>query len=178
MISKVCFKCNVEKGLDEFYVHKKMKDGHLNKCKLCTKGDTKQRHDILISNNEWHTKEKERHRNKYYRLGYKDKHKPTSEEKKETIIRYKGKYPEKTKAKSATARMKKQLGYNLHHWSYNKEHYKDVIELPKNDHYFLHRHIIYDQERMMYRRVDNMQLLDTREKHIEFFNHIKQNLPF
>lgn len=39
---KTCFKCGRTLPLDEFYAHPQMADGHLNKCKACTRKDTRE----------------------------------------------------------------------------------------------------------------------------------------
>ena len=44
--SKECFKCKSVLPLEEFYKHPMMGDGHLNKCKQCTKKDVNE-HRLL-----------------------------------------------------------------------------------------------------------------------------------
>jgi len=173
-MEKKCFKCNIVKPLGDYYKHKKMADGHLNKCKDCTKRDVDIREKDLRANNpEWVAKEVIRAREKYHRLGYKDIHKESPEEARDRTKQYRARYPEKAKATNATSNMKKEKGNHLHHWSYNEAHYKDVIELTMPEHNKLHRYIVYDQERFMYRRIDTMELLDTREAHIAYYESLK-----
>ncbi len=166
MATKICFKCNVEKELSEFYKHPKMYDGYLNKCKTCNKKDTAENIELKKLDPDWVEKEKTRGREKYHRLGNK---KPTYEGKKKANDNYAEKFPEKIKARNYVSNMKTEIqGNQLHHWSYNEEHYKDVIELSVREHKKAHRFLIYDQERFMYRRFDTNELLDTKQKHLEF----------
>ena len=165
-MEKKCNLCEKTLSIDSFYKSKGYKDGYNKRCKKCAIKKSSERDIALRSTKEGLEKENKRHREKYHRLNYKEKHKPSAEKKKEYERKYREKYPEKINAKNKTSHMKAKIkGNHLHHWSYNKEHVKDVIELTIDEHNKAHRFIIYDQERMMYRKCDNMELLDTKKKH-------------
>ena len=166
--TKKCFKCNNVLPLSGFYKHPQMADGHLNKCKDCNKKDTMDRYNALIVNPDFKESEQKRGRRKYHRL-----YKGTPKNKfPESQKRYKEKYPEKILARAKSQHMTPSvLGNHLHHWSYQIQNAKSVIELSPKDHAKAHRFLVYDQERMMYRNLEGV-LLDTKERHETYIRHM------
>ena len=161
-MSKICFKCGTTKELSEFYKHSEMADGHVNKCKECNKKDVKDNYKANIEKLDFIEKERTRGRKKYHRL-----YAGTGKANLKNNNQYFNKYPEKKMASSRSNHIRK-TGFEKHHWSYNELHYKDVIFLTKKHHMKAHRFLIYDQEQMMYRRFDTLELLDTKERHEQF----------
>jgi hypothetical protein len=107
---KRCFKCGKLKPLDDFYKHMAMKDGHLGKCKTCTKLDVSNRYNLLLNNPEWIEKERARGRDKYHRLNY---YKKYFEARKEVP------YHNISACKTIHKKLKLDSNSHAHHWNYN-----------------------------------------------------------
>ncbi len=166
--SKKCTKCGEVKPLTSFHKNNS-RDGRNSKCALCyntaknkayserpemrerimsrTSGDVL----VRIDNKKKSNKNKSKIRASYYSN------------------------TEKKKASRATRSFYRQEGYELHHWSYKDEHLKDIISIPIEVHRILHTNLIYDKELLCYRTKAG-ELLDTKEKHIEFIGFLTNYL--
>lgn len=152
--TKVCFKCGIEKPLSEFYVHKQMGDGHLNKCKECARQDVRNNLANKSNDIEWRRKERIRGRDKYHRLGYSNK--PKTHRETRQVSKY-------FKSKGIYT-----IGCEFHHWNYN--HIYDVIALPIGIHRKLHNLLKYDEESKCF--FYNGELLTTKQDHINLIKSI------
>lgn len=155
---KICFKCNKEKPLSDYYKHKHMADGHLNKCKECTIKDTSLRTEFVTSTPEGLEKERQRHRDKYKRLGYKEKQKQWDSFKP---------WKSTQKYKNLSRKFKTPKGIELHHWSYVDEYIEDVFMLNRKQHKQAHKHLILDIEKRIFKDTDG-NYLDTKEIHLKY----------
>lgn len=151
MKEKQCFKCGKVLPITEFYRHSQMGDGHLNKCKECTKKDAYKRYSRKSKDESWLELERARGREKYKRLKYKDKFKRTrsicSEE-------------------SRISRMLRARGYDTigkeaHHWNYNIPY--SVFLLSRRAHKCIHKYIHVNYSNKLCYTRDGV-VIDTLEK--------------
>jgi L-rhamnose mutarotase len=159
ILTKVCFKCKKEKTLENFYKHKQMSLGVVNKCKECNKNDVRLNYLKKSENLDFIVKERERSKEKYHRLNYKEKQKDWDKNKN---------WKNKSIYKTLRSKFKDVPdSHHLHHWNYNDEFLEDVIVIERFNHRRAHNFIFLDLELKIYRTIDN-DLLDTKEKHINY----------
>lgn len=157
VLTKVCFKCNEQKPITEFYKHKQMSSGVVNKCKECNKNDVRKDYYRKSENEEWVLKERERGREKYKRLGY---------NKKQKIWDEKRPYTKSSKYKGLNRKLKTEKGIELHHWNYSDEFIEDVFFLKVLEHRKAHKFLI-KKGLYIFSDLDG-NILDTRKKHFEY----------
>ena len=163
METKKCFKCGRVLPIEEFYKHPQMADGHLNKCKECAKKDVKDNYKKLIQE-EWYVeKQRERGREKYRRLNYRNK---------------KTAHPEnRCTRKFLQSKGVSVDGYEVHHWNYHRKN--DVFLLGRREHKYVHNYLEFDLENQLFRY--NGELLDTKDKHrrviIELLKRAAEEIP-
>lgn len=162
-------KCHITKPLSDYYKHGKMADGHLNKCKVCAKIDVQVNLENKRTDPEWMERERERGREKYHRLNYRENHNSTRKSR-----------PWLNKTRNVRKRFECKNGVldkniELHHWSYNDEHINDVILLDRSSHKKLHRHLCFDEKEMIF-RTNSGRLLNSREMHKDFIKELKLQL--
>lgn len=158
---KKCSKCKEVKVFSQFYRMRNSKDGYQGRCKDCALVDRKEKRRILMEDPKWVEQERERQREKQRRLW-------TPKRSKE----YRNRYPEMIKARRIAQKIKIKKGFSRHHWSYREEHHSDIIPLKKKQHYKLHTLIKYEPLLYFFRRIDTGELLDTKDKHMEFIKQI------
>ena len=156
--TKVCFRCEVNKPLTDYYKHKKMGDGHLNKCKSCTKSDAIKNHEKKSLSPEWVEKERARSREKYHRLNYKESQKEWNKKRPWSSS---GVY------KNLSHKFKTDKGTELHHWSYKDSNLEDVFVMETKQHRMSHKYLNIDIENMCFRDLEN-NLLITKDSHFKY----------
>lgn len=74
MIEKQCFKCLETKPIDQFYKHRKMAGGILNKCKECAKLDARVTRNRRVDYYRQYDRERGNRQSKDYRNEWREKY--------------------------------------------------------------------------------------------------------
>lgn len=145
-----------------------MGDGHLNKCKDCTKAGAHNRWVEKSKDPEWMEKERARGREKFQRLGYREKYKATSLRSflPNTYVNVERKLRQHGLVK---------VGFEFHHWNYHI--LNSVFRVSRKAHKCIHRHMTFNRDDLYCYEEDGTRL--TSEKQAEdYFNSVLQKEGF
>lgn len=159
--TKICFKCERELPLSDFYKHPQMADGHLNKCKECTRADVHGNYMKNLDSLDYVEKERKRGRDKYHRLyeGVENKHPHGYRSARNYIERRVGSLP---------------ADVELHHWNYNFPH--KVFQLSRRHHARLHKLVVFDEDSQCFSY--NGKLILTKEEHEALIKAVMPEEPY
>ena len=135
-----------------------MLGGRVNKCKDCNKKDNILNYAKKSIDINFVLKERQRSKDKYHRLNYKDRQKKINENKP---------YKNTSKYKNLNRKYKLEKGLELHHWNYNYDFLEDIIVFKTKQHRQAHRFIKLDEKLLIFKTNDG-KLLTTKSKHIQY----------
>lgn len=163
---KVCFKCGRDLPLTEYYKHAQMADGHLNKCKECTKKDVHNKYKENVQDPSYVEKERARGRDKYRRLyGNFNPELFAARPKVRNFKRYQSNLAKNSRKR--LQRRKKWLNLPpstaVHHWSYKHPH--EVFIISRYTHQQIHHLTRYVAESNCFVDLQTGELLDTLDKY-------------
>lgn len=159
---KKCFKCGAEKPLSEFYKHPKMADGHVNKCKECNKRDVRENRANKLDYYKEYDRNRPNHEDRVRKASERVRELYHSDENfKQNVLAHGKKWLEqnqhKRKAHYAVGNALRdgklfkpdicehcgtsERKIQGHHWSYEPEHWLDVIWLCTACHGEEHRRL-------------------------------------
>lgn len=147
----ICKKCDTEKGVD-FY----NKD---RSCKDCRKKSVRLRSKEKSEDPNWVERERARNREKYVRLGYKDKQKEWDKDK---VWKNTSAY------KNLHRDLKIPKGIAAHHWSYADDKLRDVVLMNNRDHKAFHELIELDIKKRIFKVKATGESLFRRNRHLMF----------
>lgn len=166
---KVCFKCGRDLPLSEFYKHSQMADGHLNKCKSCTKTDVHNKYKENVQDPSYVEKERARGRDKYRRL-YGNFNPELFETRPKE--RHFEEYRDKKCSNARRAVITRQPwlilpeATQVHHWCYREPFQIFIVSLKT--HYAIHHLTRYLQDENCFADLQTGEKLDTVEKYKEW----------
>lgn len=163
METKKCIRCNIIKPIDDFYIHKQMKDGHINVCKECVKNRVNKRYTLKIKNEkDFIINERNRTKEKYHRLNYGNKYTKKNKNNSSIIAN--------TRRKFINRYGKIDDFCELHHFDYNKPN--EIIIITKGQHALLHNLLLFDEKSQKFFSKNDKIILDSYQDHINLINNL------